>query len=256
MSQEIIEVHGTVRSDGSLALDKKLGLPAGRVLVTVRPCHASVKPDPVRFGALMERIWADQKARGHVARSREEIDAEVNKLRDEADEEMQAVERLHEECQGAGHQPYVARLPDGRYFAVEFPAGLAETDPLTGEVILQPPAIHLLDRLRALLAPLPANTTPGRIRSLRDALSLGRDELAALLHLEVVEVEAWESGNNKPTVEQLTALEQIRQRAVRAGVLLPEHAFASSVHSGHGRSDTGTTHFSAPRGPMIAFLKV
>jgi hypothetical protein len=27
----------------------------------------------------------------------------LNKLRDEADEEMQAVERLHEECQRAGH---------------------------------------------------------------------------------------------------------------------------------------------------------
>ncbi len=124
-------------------------------------------------------------------------------------------------------QPFVARLPDGRYFAVEFPAGSAETDPLTGEVILQPPAIHLLDRLRALLSPLPANTTPGRLRTLRDALGLGRDELAAMLHLEAAEVESWESGKSKPALEQLTALEQIRQRSVRAGVLLPEHAFAS-----------------------------
>src|SRR5947207_12367879 len=108
-------------------------------------------------------------------------------------------------------QPYVARLPDGRYFAVEFPAGSAETDPLTGEVILQPPAIHLLDRLRTLLSPLPANTTSGRLRTLRDALGLGQDELAAMLHLEAAEVEAWESGKRKPTLEQLTALEQIRQ---------------------------------------------
>ncbi len=124
-------------------------------------------------------------------------------------------------------QPYVARLPDGRYFAVEFPAGSAETDPLTGEVILQPPAIHLLDRLRALLSPLPGNTTPARLRILRDALGLGRDDLAALLHIEAVEVEALESGNSKPTLEQLAALEQLRQRSVRAGVLLPEHALAS-----------------------------
>ncbi len=124
-------------------------------------------------------------------------------------------------------QPYVARLADGRYFAVEFPAGSAETDPLTGEVILLPPAIHLLDRLRALLSPLPANTTPGRLRTLRDALGLARDELAAILHLEAAEVEAWESGKSKPALGQLTALEQIRQRSVRAGVLLPEPASAS-----------------------------
>lgn len=124
-------------------------------------------------------------------------------------------------------QPYVARLPDGRYFAVEFPAGSAETDPLTGEVILQPPAINLLDRLRALLSPLPANTTPGRLRTLRDALGLAQDELAAMLHLESAELAAWELGTSKPALEQLTALEQIRQRSVRAGVLLPEYAFAS-----------------------------
>jgi hypothetical protein len=51
--------------------------------------------------AVLEQIWADQKARGHVPRTREEIDAEIQQLRDEAEEEMQAVERLHEECQRA-----------------------------------------------------------------------------------------------------------------------------------------------------------
>src|SRR5260221_14528705 len=120
-------------------------------------------------------------------------------------------------------QPYVARLPDGRYFAVEFPAGSAEMDPLTGEVNLQPPAIHLLDRLRALLSPLPANTTPGRLRILRDALGLGRKELAAMLHLEAAEVEAWESGKSKPTLEQVTALEQIPQPSVPAAASVPQH---------------------------------
>jgi hypothetical protein len=37
-----------------------------------------------------------RKGSRKAPRSREEIDAEMNKLRDEADEEMQAVERLHE----------------------------------------------------------------------------------------------------------------------------------------------------------------
>jgi hypothetical protein len=50
---------------------------------------------------MMQRIWADQKARGHVPRTKEEIDAEIIQLRAEAEEELQAAERLHEDCQAA-----------------------------------------------------------------------------------------------------------------------------------------------------------
>ena len=56
MSQEEIELQGTVRPDGSLVLDEKLELPAGRVHVTVRLCQEAEKPDPVRFGVLMEHL--------------------------------------------------------------------------------------------------------------------------------------------------------------------------------------------------------
>jgi hypothetical protein len=53
------------------------------------------------FMARMEAIWADQRARGHVPRTAEEIRAEIQAMRDEAEEEFQAAERLHEECQRA-----------------------------------------------------------------------------------------------------------------------------------------------------------
>jgi hypothetical protein len=43
------------------------------------------KDDP--FWQMMEGIWAAQKARGHVPRTKAEIDAEVRVLRDEAEEE-------------------------------------------------------------------------------------------------------------------------------------------------------------------------
>jgi hypothetical protein len=72
--------------------------------VTVQTRNESEKVDPARFFAMMESIWADQKARGHVPRSREEIDAEINQMRDDAEDEMQAVERLREECQRARQQ--------------------------------------------------------------------------------------------------------------------------------------------------------
>jgi hypothetical protein len=101
MSKEMLEVYGTVQADGSLVLDDKVDMPAGRVRVTVQTFADPKLLDSARFLAMMETIWADQKARGHVPRSKEEIDAEINQLRDEAEEEMQAVEGAHDECQRA-----------------------------------------------------------------------------------------------------------------------------------------------------------
>lgn len=100
MSQQPVEVQGAVRADGTLVLDQRLDLPAGRVRVTILPMAATTS-DPARFQAMMERIWAGQRARGHVARSKEEIDAQVRQLREDAEDELQAAERLHEECQRA-----------------------------------------------------------------------------------------------------------------------------------------------------------
>jgi hypothetical protein len=96
-------LEGTLRPDGTLQLDEKPNLPAGRVRVTVQPL-----PSPARAGeslmSRMQAVWAAQKARGHVPRSREEIDADLRALRDEAEEEMQAVERLSDECRRAREQ--------------------------------------------------------------------------------------------------------------------------------------------------------
>lgn len=101
MSQETIEVQGNVQADGTLVLDRRLELPAGPVRVTLQPVPVSEGSNLVRFQAMMEQIWAGQKARGHVPRTKEEIDAEIQELREEAEEELQAAERLHEECQRA-----------------------------------------------------------------------------------------------------------------------------------------------------------
>lgn len=99
MSQEPVEMQGEIRADGILVLDQRLNLPAGRVRVTVQPAAATV-PDVARFQAMMERMWAGHQVRGHTARSKEEIDAEVRRLREEAEEELQAAERLHEDSFG------------------------------------------------------------------------------------------------------------------------------------------------------------
>ncbi len=83
MSTHVI-VEGTLKPDGSLELDGKLNLPPGRVQLIVQPLPQLPKDDP--FWQTMERIWAAQKARGHVPRGKEEIDAEIAAMRDETDE--------------------------------------------------------------------------------------------------------------------------------------------------------------------------
>jgi DNA-binding transcriptional regulator YiaG len=109
-------------------------------------------------------------------------------------------------------QPYVARLPNGRYSAVELPEASTETDSTTGELILLPPAIHLLDRLRILLSPLPEKSTPGRIKTLRESLGLSPNELADQLQVDASLVGDWEKGKSKPSAEHLSILERLRQR--------------------------------------------
>jgi hypothetical protein len=96
-------LEGTLTPDGTLQLDQRPNLPAGRVRVTVQPLSPAAPPGDTLMSR-MRAVWDAQKARGHVPRSREEIDADLNALRDEAEEEMQAVERLSDECRRARDQ--------------------------------------------------------------------------------------------------------------------------------------------------------
>ena len=101
MTTSAIEIQGTLREDGTLLLDQKPNLPPGRVKVTVEPVSDLAQTD---VWQVLERIWAGQRARGHVPRSREEIDAELEASRQEDEERMQALERIHLEGQQARQQ--------------------------------------------------------------------------------------------------------------------------------------------------------
>jgi len=97
MNPSQVVVQGVLKPDGTLELGQPVDLPPGKVQITVQPVEdAAVPHDP--FWAMMEAIWARQRACGHVCRSTEEIDAEVKALRDEAEEEMRQIERIHGEC--------------------------------------------------------------------------------------------------------------------------------------------------------------
>jgi hypothetical protein len=86
------EVLGTVRPDGALELDEKLNLPPGRVKVRVESVESPIRPTEslVEYG---DRTRRELEAAGHAFRTREEIDAELEALRNEWDERLDELDR-------------------------------------------------------------------------------------------------------------------------------------------------------------------
>jgi hypothetical protein len=99
MNTTPVILEGRVQPDGTLEVPEKIDLPAGPVRVTIQPVAERVDPD--RFWRMMESIWSDLRASGRTPCTKEEIDAEIDALRNEAEDEMEAVERLQEECRRA-----------------------------------------------------------------------------------------------------------------------------------------------------------
>lgn len=108
MSAQVI-VQGTLKPDGTLELDQRPTLAPGRVRVTVESVSEPARPD--RFWAMMEQIWADLKASGHVSRSVEEVESERQAFREEWDERQEALEQLHRESERLRQQVSEPREP-------------------------------------------------------------------------------------------------------------------------------------------------
>jgi hypothetical protein len=98
MSTQVVG-QGTVRPDGGLDLDAPLPLPPGRVQIIVQPLEPTPLDDP--FWQMMEGIWAGQKARCHIPRSAEQVEAERRALREGMEAEIQEAIRLHQQCRQA-----------------------------------------------------------------------------------------------------------------------------------------------------------
>lgn len=91
-----IVIQGVIRPDGTLELREKINIPPGPVQITVAPLPELPKDDP--FWQMMQRIWDGQRARGHVPRSAEEVEAERRALREEWEERMQTIDRIQSEA--------------------------------------------------------------------------------------------------------------------------------------------------------------
>lgn len=88
-------LRGVLRPDGTLELQGKPTLPAGPVQVTLQAEFEADRRDP--WGAL-QQIWDERKALGLQSRSAEEIDAQIQAMRDEWEERQQEIEHLQETC--------------------------------------------------------------------------------------------------------------------------------------------------------------
>ena len=99
MDTQQVMVYGRISHDGILEVDEKLNLPPGPVSVTVQAVLPPSEREDTR--KVLEAIWAERKALGLKGRTKEEIDAEINALRDESEEEIREVERLYGEVHRA-----------------------------------------------------------------------------------------------------------------------------------------------------------
>ena len=96
MSANIEVIHGLVRADGTLEVPGKVGVTPGPVEITVRAVPATA-PTTGDWWAVLQQIQARQAARGRTGQTAEEIDAEINAMRDEWEEHQLAIEKLQEE---------------------------------------------------------------------------------------------------------------------------------------------------------------
>ena len=101
MSANAITVPGLLKPDGTLELGRPVELPPGPVEVTVRP----LAPASEGTWAVPQRIWAERKALGLPGRTKEEIDAGIQELRDELEDHALAVERFQREARSGGEAP-------------------------------------------------------------------------------------------------------------------------------------------------------
>lgn len=102
MAMPTLEVLGTVRADGTLELDEKLKVPPGRVKVRVESVSEIPAKPTEGLVEFVERMRREMEAAGHKFRTKEEIDAEIDELRNEWEERLEELDRARGKTSGEG----------------------------------------------------------------------------------------------------------------------------------------------------------
>lgn len=80
-----VQIQATLTPEGTLVLDAKPTLPAGRVCVHIESMETPIKPQE-SLVAFVQRSRRELESAGHQFRTKDEIDAELQEMRDEWDE--------------------------------------------------------------------------------------------------------------------------------------------------------------------------
>jgi hypothetical protein len=94
MNIQSLVLHGQIRPDGTLQVEEKVNLPPGPVAVTVQTVATTTRKPTLQ---VLQEIWATREAQGMVGRTADEIDAEINAMRNEDEQRMQGIESIQEQ---------------------------------------------------------------------------------------------------------------------------------------------------------------
>ena len=85
MSLHEVMIEGTLQADGTLQLDEKPNLSAGRVTVVLRQESASASPPLEGWWPYMQRVRAEREAVGYHFMNDAEMEAHLKWLREDED---------------------------------------------------------------------------------------------------------------------------------------------------------------------------
>jgi hypothetical protein len=101
MSPTTACVEGTLKPDGTLDLDEKVALPAGRVRVTVEALPADQGPTREDWWQCLRRARAERETAGYPFLTEQELHDHIEDLRS-GDERLDEVYRQAEEARRRG----------------------------------------------------------------------------------------------------------------------------------------------------------
>jgi DNA-binding transcriptional regulator YiaG len=114
---------------------------------------------------------------------------------------------------------YVMHLPDGRRVYLELPEEYVSRD-RSGHLLLRPPAVKILDQVRAIAMQQVERPTPAYLVTLRETLDMTQEEFGEAVGVDKMTVSRWERGSRRPSIANARRIAVLRAKHVKHGAAL------------------------------------